>query len=107
MDAEKLMIRTGPRIQSLRQRPKNVYTVILVMIKTLHSLILLVLYFFFKSTESSFFSLPPTFWTAMLVALNLDYMLLNHIQKTRFLYKIQQFGTVMFELVIHFLEHDC
>lgn len=87
MDAEKLMIRTGPRIQSLRQRPKNVYTVILVMIKTLHPLLLMVLYFFFKSTESSFFfffSLPPMFWPAVLVALNLDSMLLNYIQKTIF-----------------------
>lgn len=88
MDAEKLMIRTGPRIQSLRQRPKNVYTVILVMIKTLHSLLLMVFYFFFKSTKSSFFfSLLPMFWTAMLVAFNLDSMLLNYIQKTIFYMK--------------------
>lgn len=37
----------------------NIYTVIPVMIKTLHSLLLTELHFYFKSTESSFFPCHP------------------------------------------------
>lgn len=53
MDAEVLMIWSqDPKIKI---KASNVYTVILVMVKILHSLLPMELYFSFKCTESFFF----------------------------------------------------
>lgn len=46
-------------------------------------------------------------WTAVLISLDLVCIFCNQSHKTRFLYEIPRFGTVVFKLLIHLLEHDC
>lgn len=83
---------------------------------------------FFKSTESwgffrfgvwvlgflfgwfwgdFFFLLQPMIWTAMLVSLNLVFILCNHSREHRFLFKVPRSGTIMLKLLTNLLEHYC